>query len=151
MPQKNHFWFHKEPFSQRFITFWPFYNLKRVLSPQRAFCETERFLMEPFRQKCSSMASWSTFIFKLTLASEATHWLIILLLSTAGRSEWARAGVVPDGGGCSGLWSGPRSSVPHCSGCVCGVSEDSWLRPMGEAFTWCSVCGFQLRLVDLHV
>ncbi len=70
MPQKNHFWFHKEPFSQRPISFLPFYNLKNLLSPQRSFCETERFFrcqrsfMEPFRQKGSSMASWSSFIFK---------------------------------------------------------------------------------------
>ncbi len=45
-------------------------NLKNLNSPQRTFCETERFFrckrffMGPFRQKCSSMASWSTFILK---------------------------------------------------------------------------------------
>ncbi len=37
---EKHFWFHKEPFSQRFsqtISCLPFYNLKNLLSPQRTF------------------------------------------------------------------------------------------------------------------
>ncbi len=33
MPQKNHFWFHKEPFSQRFFS--PFYNLKIFLHKEK--------------------------------------------------------------------------------------------------------------------
>jgi len=37
MPWKNHFWFHKEPFSQSFFKepSLAFYNLKNLLSPQR--------------------------------------------------------------------------------------------------------------------
>ncbi len=41
MPKKNHFWFHKEPFSQRFFKepYFPnlFNNLKNLFSPQRTF------------------------------------------------------------------------------------------------------------------
>ncbi len=43
MPEKNHFWFHKQPFSQRFFKEPSFYNLKNLLSPQISFCETESF------------------------------------------------------------------------------------------------------------
>ncbi len=47
MPLNNHFWFHKEPFSQRFFKepslSYLFNNLKNILSPQRTVCETERF------------------------------------------------------------------------------------------------------------
>ncbi len=47
--------------------------MKNLHSPLIIFCETERFFrskrffMEPFRQKASSMAWWSTFIFKSVL------------------------------------------------------------------------------------
>jgi len=47
--EKNHFWFHKEPFCHRFFKepslSYLFYNLKNLLLPQRSFCETERFFI----------------------------------------------------------------------------------------------------------
>ncbi len=51
----------------RTISSLSFYNLKNLFSPQRTFCETERFLRLTFGQKGYSMASWSTFIFKSVL------------------------------------------------------------------------------------
>ncbi len=48
MPQKNHFWFHKEPFSQGTLknhSFLPFYNLKNLLSHQITVCENRKVLL----------------------------------------------------------------------------------------------------------
>ncbi len=74
MPQKNHFWFHKEPFSQQFfkepslsylcIIWRTFFHHKEPLVKQKGSSGVKGSLGSHLDKKGSSMASWSTFIFK---------------------------------------------------------------------------------------
>ncbi len=91
MPWKKHFWVHKELFGQRFfkesslsylfIIWRTFFHHKEPLVKQKDSSDVKGSSWNHLDEKGSSMASWSTFIFKSVSVGFNTHCLLVQVLN----------------------------------------------------------------------